>query len=176
VSHAFDRPGPDIHRATMAAYPTGVTLVTQGPPATVEAMTANSFTSVSLEPLLIMVSIRRGGRMCARLTPRAPFAVQILGAGQSDLAAAFARPDRPSGPDAASWLGGSTSARGNLLVPGTVAAFECEVETCHPGGDHLLYLGRVLTLHTADAPASPLLFHRGAFTQPHESLTLARDR
>jgi flavin reductase len=162
-------PDPTAFRAAMAAFPTGVTLITYGPPETVEVMTANSFVSISLEPLLILVSIGRGGRMCQCLAPGQPFAVQVLSADQHELAARFARRDRPAGAEAARWLGAAASPSGNTLVPGVVASFECEVQYEYPGGDHLLYVGRVLNLDTATDPATPLLFHRGEFTAPRDT-------
>jgi flavin reductase (DIM6/NTAB) family NADH-FMN oxidoreductase RutF len=150
-------------RAAMSHFPTGVTLLTQGPPETVEVMTANSFTSVSLEPLLILVSLHEDGRMRARLDRSDTFAVHVLNADQHGMAALFARHDRPCGYEASRRLGAVSSAAGNALVAGAVAGFECTSHARFTAGDHVLFLGKVVAIHVASDGSAPLLFHRGSY-------------
>ncbi|WP_449060991.1 flavin reductase family protein [Planomonospora algeriensis] len=147
----------------MRRLPTGVTVITQGGPDTVECMTANSLVSVSLDPLLIAVSVRQDSRMRARLDGEAPFAVHVLSADQRNTASLFARHDRPSGREAANLLGATASADGNTIVPGAVAAFECMPYAAHPAGDHVLFLGSVTTVHLSREERPPLLFHNGSY-------------
>jgi len=151
-------------RAAMGHFPTGVALVTAGPPESVEVMTANSFISVSLVPLLVLVSLGESGRMRGRLEHARGFAVHVLGEGQRQTAALFARRDRPNAAAAAHLLGATPTTGGNVLVPGTLACFECVPFASHPAGDHVLYVGRVVAVHVG-ADGAPLAFHRGAYRE-----------
>lgn len=153
----------DAFRAAMARFPTGVALVTHGSPDDLEAMTVNSFISVSLEPLLVLVSIRADCRIRGRMDGQRAYAIQVLAAGQRHLAELFARRGRPRGARAAARLQAVASPLGNALVPGVVAGFECLPYACHPAGDHVLYLGRVVFIRVAAGDQSALLFHRGAY-------------
>lgn len=152
-------------RRAMGRLPTGVTLVTHGPPGRVEVMTVNSFTSVSLKPLLILVSIRDDSRMRERLDKGGIFAVHVLSVDQRDLAARFARHDRASGLAAARRLDGTESAAGSTIVAGALACFECTPYARHAIGDHVLFVGRVIALHLASDEEPPLVFHRGGYTE-----------
>ncbi|GIH08213.1 monooxygenase [Rhizocola hellebori] len=138
-------------RAAMAHFPTGVTLIAQGTPPDLEVMTANSFMSVSLQPMLVLISVQLGSRMRLRLDQTDTFAVHVLHADQQELAAVFARHDRPSGLEAA------------RLLTEPVASFECVQHARHRAGDHVLYLGRVTAIRVSPEPAPSLLFHRGMF-------------
>ncbi|MEO3818594.1 flavin reductase family protein [Plantactinospora sp. B24E8] len=157
---------PTAFRAAMSRFPTGVTLVTRGGPAALEAVTINSFVSVSLDPLLVLVTLRTTSRMRAELDTCAGFAVHVLDAAQTELAALFARPDRPTGSAAARRLGAVASPAGNVLLPGVLATFECEHWARHPAGDHVLYVGGVVAIHLAQGERTPLLFHRGRYGAP----------
>lgn len=160
---------PEVNAATfrraMGRLPTGVTLVTHGPPDKVEAMTVNSFTSVSLKPLLVLVSIRDDSRMRERLDSGGTFAVHVLSAAQRDLAMRFARRDRPSGAAAAQVLDGTESAGGSTLVAGVRTCLECTPYARHPIGDHVVFVGRVIALHLTSDEEPPLVFHRGDYAE-----------
>jgi flavin reductase (DIM6/NTAB) family NADH-FMN oxidoreductase RutF len=153
----------DVFRAAMARFPTGVALLTHGPPETLEVMTVNSFISVSLEPLLVLISVRADSRMRARMDSGGPFAIHVLGAGQQHLAALFARRARPSGTAASARLAAVPSAAGNALVAGAEACFECVPYAQYPGGDHMLYLGLVLAVQVPFDASPALLFQHGAY-------------
>ncbi|MBB0243379.1 flavin reductase [Streptomyces alkaliphilus] len=151
-------------RRAFGAFATGVTVVTVGG-ASPRGMTANSFTSVSLDPALVLLCVGREAVMQGRLAEEGTFSVSVLGAGQEDVARHFANRSRPMGADqfdAVDWLPGR--AAGAPLIAGAVAHFECVKWRTYDGGDHAIHLGRVLTLDELP-DRDPLVFHRGAFRQ-----------
>jgi flavin reductase (DIM6/NTAB) family NADH-FMN oxidoreductase RutF len=131
----------------MGRFCTGVAVLTCGADDSTEAMTVNSLTSVSLDPLLLLVSVRTSGRLRTRLGLGEPFAVSVLAEHQQRLSAAFARPDRPQGDGAWRLLGALAGDSGTALLAGALAAFECVVDAAYPGGDHTLVLARVTAVH-----------------------------
>lgn len=141
----------------MGEFATGVTVVTaevDGEPA---GMTANSFISVSLEPLLVLVSLARGTRTLRAVRGSGRFAVSVLRHDQHDIAVAFSRPGAPF-PHAYV----ARDERGGLTVPGAMARFWCSVWQVVPAGDHELVLGEVMDFRREGG--EPLVFFRGKFT------------
>jgi flavin reductase (DIM6/NTAB) family NADH-FMN oxidoreductase RutF len=167
-----DEPDAMRFRAAMSRFPTGVVLLTQGGPNTLEAMTANSFASVSLQPPLILISVRSDSRMRARMDACTTFAIQILHEGQRHLAACFARHQRPGGAQAADVLEAVPTPLGNVIVASAIAVLECMLFARHAGGDHVIYIGRVACIHMSPDERLPLTFHRGEFTVPLSRLTI----
>ena len=150
-------------RAAMGLFPTGVSVVTTGSGEGTEAMTANAVLSVSLDPLLFLVSVHRDARLNARIREEGFYAVNLLAADQEGLSRLFSSPERSSGLPAANSLGGGSGSTGAPLAAGAMAAIECELETIYPGGDHFLFLGRVVAVHMGDARKGPLVFHEGSY-------------
>ncbi|BFV60007.1 flavin reductase family protein [Kitasatospora sp. CMC57] len=143
-------------RAVLGRYATGVAVVTtrhRGRPA---GLTVNSFTSVSLEPPLVLWCLQRSSASRAAFTGADHFAVNLLAADQRDLAVRFAG----SG-DRFAELPGEQGRYGLPLLDGTVATLVCRRERVLPAGDHLVLIGRVLE-HRA-ASGAPLLFVDGGF-------------
>nr|WP_245240572.1 flavin reductase family protein [Streptomyces spiramenti] len=141
----------------MGQFASGVTVVTTrcGDGGAVHGATVSSFTSVSLRPPLVMVSLDRRSRLSALLAG-GPFGVNVLAAGQSRLALRFAGRGGPVDEDV-EWQDGGPAPR----LAGAVAHFTCAPWAAHDGGDHVLYIGEVLGF---DAPGGePLVFHGGAF-------------
>ncbi|MFI5807694.1 flavin reductase family protein [Streptomyces sp. NPDC051561] len=154
-------------RAAMGAFPTGVTLLTTGRGESTAVITLNSLTAVSLDPLLLLVSVKSDGRMLPQVTRDGGFAVNILTAEQRSWATHFARPDRTSGPAAVQRLGAVTGPGGRTVVPRAAVRIECDLYDAHPTGDHTLLVGRVTALSThppgTEPPAPPLVFHQGRY-------------
>ena len=150
-------------RATMGLFPTGVTVVTTGTGEGTEAMTANAVLSVSLDPLLFLVSVHKDARLNTRIREECFYAVSLLAADQEGLSRLFSSPERSSGMPAVKSLGGGFGVTGAPLAAGAMAAIECELETVYPGGDHGLFLGRVVAVHMGDARKGPLVFHEGSY-------------
>jgi 3-hydroxy-9,10-secoandrosta-1,3,5(10)-triene-9,17-dione monooxygenase reductase component len=159
--------GPDVaaFRAAMGRFPTGVTLLTQGSGEQAVVMTLNSLTSVSLDPLLILVSVKADGRMRPRVARSGTFAVNVLAEGQRELSQEFCRPDRSEGQAAMLRLAAVQGATGNAVIPSAEAYFECELYAEHEAGDHVLLIGRVVALHDRAGDPDPLVFHRGRYTR-----------
>ena len=154
---------PDALRTAMALFPTGVTVVTTGRSEGTEGMTANAVISVSLDPLLFLVSVHKDARLNRRIKEEGYYAINLLAADQEGLSRLFASPERSSGLSALNSLGGGHGRTGAPLAAGALAAIECELETTYPGGDHDLFLGRVVAVHIGDTRKGPLVFHEGSY-------------
>ena len=168
-----DEHGWEVHkadaealRAAMRLFPTGVTVVTSGREKRAEGMTANAVVSVSLDPLLFLVSVHKEARLNPRIREEGHFAVNVLAADQEGLSRLFASPERSSGLPAIHSLGGGYGSTGAPLAAGALAVIECELEADYPGGDHDLFLGRVMAVRMGDTRKDPLIYHEGGYTSP----------
>lgn len=144
-------------RAVMACFPTGVTVVaTRDADGGPIGLTVNSFTSVSLDPPLVLVCIDRASQSHDRLLEAGAFAVSILAAGQADVARRFA--SRPSAGrfHGVSWFAAPS---GSPVLAGSAAWIDCDVHEVITAGDHTIVLGLARAGGASDAPV--LLFHRG---------------
>ena len=147
---------PREFRAVLAHVPTAVTVVTASHRGEPVGMTVNSFTSASLEPPLVLFCAARTSVTWPRIRAARRFCVNVLAAGQADLARLCARPhaDRFAG---VRW---DDRACGPALTD-AVAWVDCELAAEHAAGDHVVVLGGVLGLDAAEGP--PLVFHRGRY-------------
>lgn len=155
MSAAVQRIDPGTMRRTLGRFTTGVTVVTTAQGDDVHAMTANAFTSVSLDPPLVLVSVDHRTRMHRLLPDTRRYGVSVLGSDQERVAWHFAgRPLRDVG-ELFAW------ADDVPFVRGAIAHVGCSLYAAHEAGDHTLYLGLVEHLHSERG--EPLLFHGGAF-------------
>lgn len=159
----------DDFRAAMSRLAAGVVLVTahdpeDGPRGEDVGMTATAFMSVSLEPPLVLVSVRIGSRMDDLLERRERWAVSVLSESQRHIAGRFALRGRISDrllfEDIAYYRGEESGAP---VLGGALAILECETEQRVPAGDHTLIIGRVLTARTPSADGGPLTYFRGRY-------------
>ncbi|HSX96649.1 MAG TPA: flavin reductase family protein [Streptomyces sp.] len=164
----------DEFRAAMSRLAAGVVLVTaheaaldpDGPRGEDVGMTATSFMSVSLDPPLVMVSLREGSRMDDLLAEQPLWAVSVLSEHQRTAAARFAMKNRVSDRLLFEGLAHSRGeTTGALLLDGALATLECRTEQRVTAGDHTLVIGRVLVSTVAGANASPLTYFRGRYRQ-----------
>jgi flavin reductase len=150
-------------RKTFGLFPTGVTVVTVGG-ANPHAMTANSFTSVSLDPPLALICVGHQAVMHSRLT-NGHFGVSVLAAHQEAVARRFADVSRPLG--AAQFNGIECDlgrATGTPLITGALARFECRLWRTYDGGDHSIIIGEVLSMdRSGEDGDEALLFYQGRF-------------
>ncbi|QFZ20715.1 flavin reductase family protein [Saccharothrix syringae] len=149
-------------REAMSLFATGVTVLTVGGEH-VHGMTANAFTSVSLDPPLVLCCVARSAVMHGAISETGRFAVSIMGADQRETARYFADKRRPLGAaqfDAVDWLAGPHS--GAPLLHGALAWLECWLVHRYEGGDHTIFVGRVLDCRRG-AGAGALLFYGSAF-------------
>lgn len=145
-------------RQALGAFPTGVCLVTTTmPDGKREGMTINSFASVSLDPPLILWSIRDDARSAAAFLSARPFNLSVLTAAQRDLAWHFAKPAADKFERFEHAFERGTHGCPRLIE--SVATFECATYSRHQEGDHTIILGRVDRFTRTDAP--PLMFHSG---------------
>jgi len=146
-------------RDVMSQFPTGVTVVaamdSEGRPF---GLTVNSFTSVSLDPPLILVCIDRGAASHDPLMAASHFTVNVLASGQSDVADRFATEPARARFEDVPW---HESALGAPLVERAAAWLECSRHEVHEGGDHSILVGRVESADSREGPV--LLFHRGQY-------------
>lgn len=148
-------------RGVLSMFPTGVTVVaTRHVPEGACGLTANAFTSVSLEPPLVLVVVDRSSNTFPCIEGRGFFSVNVLAAGQENLAIAFARKGEDKFGEVPHRLGRS----GAPLIDGAAAWLECNVESAHPGGDHVILVARVDRMEPPDEDRPPLVFHRGSYT------------
>ncbi|MFI9816556.1 flavin reductase family protein [Saccharothrix variisporea] len=151
-------------REAMSRFATGVTVLTVGGEHA-HGMTANSFTSVSLDPPLVLCCVARTAVMHEAISGAKRFAVSVMGADQERTARYFADKRRPRGPaqfDVVDWLPGDHT--GAPLLSGSLAWLECELAQWYEGGDHTIFLGRVLSCRRG-AGTQALLFYGSAFHQ-----------
>ena len=144
-------------RRALGHFATGVTVVTYAARDADEfrGTTVNSFTSVSLDPPLVLVSLGRQTRAAAALRPGTPYAVNVLHHRQRDLALHFAGRPRPE--TRVQW----EERAGVPHLAGCGARFRCVAQDVHGAGDHVLVVGLVGEFQACGHP--PLLFYRGAF-------------
>ena len=154
---------PRTLRDALGSFATGVTVVTcvDGPGNPV-GLTANSFTSVSLDPPLLLVCVHKRARCSTALTEAERFAVNVLQTGQQPASIRFStRSEERFG--ANDWTRGEFGAP---VLKESLAVFECERNAVHDGGDHRILVGRVLKA-SFDPGLDPLLFFRGRYRRLH---------
>ncbi len=146
-------------RFALGNFPTGVTVITSVTDSgELLGATANSFSSVSLDPALVLFSLDRGAFSLDAYQKAGVFAVNILSLDQQELSSRFARAlgDKWEGIEYETWETGSP------IFPGTLATFDCRVWNTYDGGDHVIFVGEVLQM-SRDANAAPLIFFRGQY-------------
>lgn len=164
----------DEFRAAMSRLAAGVVLVTahepaldpDGPGGEDIGMTATAFMSVSLDPPLVMVSLRDGSRMDDLLAEQPLWAVSVLSESQRHIAGRFAMKGRISDRllfEDIPYVRGEAS--GALLVRGSLATLEVCTEQRVPAGDHTLVIGRVLTAGLPSGDGGPLTYFKGRYRQ-----------
>lgn len=146
-------------RDVMGRFASGVTVVTTENDGGYAGFTASSFSSVSLDPPLVLVCLGRDAACHDAFVDGAGFAVNILAADQADLSVRFSSDidDRFEGVPHAPWVTGAP------ILGGVLAAIDCRLHAVHDGGDHSILVGRVERLGPVAADAEPLLYYRGAY-------------
>ena len=151
---------PTTMRSVLGHFPSGVTIVTGTTPDGPAGFTCQSFSSLSLDPPLVLVLPGRGSTSWPAIEATGRFCVNVLAEGQRELSTRFAR----SGGDKFSGVDWSVSALGSPVLAGATAWIDCTLEAVHDGGDHLIVVGAVHDLGAAEETA-PLVFHRGAYAR-----------
>ena len=150
---------PSAFRAVLGRYATGVAVVTaRGPEGVPVGLTVNSFTSVSLDPPLVLFCIGRSAGSEPVFATADSFAVNILATTQAAVSTRFADPasERFVEDRTVEW------ATGAPVLADAMAALECRVHARYDGGDHVIMVGRVLRAEVLE-DTSPLVYWRGRY-------------
>jgi len=153
----------DYFKGFMGLFATGVTVVTtKEPDRPAYGLTVSSFTSVSLDPQLILICLDNNLSGLDQFKIGHHFAVNILAEDQTAISNHFATP----GTDRSEKTGYyKSSPLGTPLIRGCLGAMECELAESHPAGDHMILIGKVLRVHRGKSLElkGPLLYYRGQY-------------
>ncbi len=155
------QPSPENARALRDAFGcfgTGVTVITTQTPDGPLGMTANSFSSISLDPALVLWSPAKSSKRHDAFAQTRHFCIHILSQDQLPLARHFAQ--NGTGFSQVDWAPGPAGAP---ALVGCLAEFHCDTHAVHPAGDHSLILGEVRDVFHRTANGGGLLFHRGSY-------------
>ena len=145
-----------LFRTAMGKFATGVTVIiteTDGEP---HGMTANAFMSVSLDPKLVVISIKENARILSKIQQSGTFSVNILAAEQQEVSMIFAGQIK----DQAVEFG---RLENQPVIPGALAQVTCDVSATHVEGDHTLFIGKVTGIELNEG--EPLLFYNGRYRE-----------
>ncbi|HVC13787.1 MAG TPA: flavin reductase [Acidimicrobiales bacterium] len=147
-------------KAAARRFASGVTVVTTSLEGEVHGITASSFCSLSLDPLLVSVAVHERSRIVAMVERADCFAISVLSRSQRDLSHHFARAERPTSGHA---FGAATypAATGAPIIAGCIAYFDCRLHSVIPGGDHRILVGEVVD--AGESHGEPLLYFEGDY-------------
>jgi len=149
-------------RKALGSFATGVTIITVDFEDEIHGMTANAFTSVSLDPLLVLVCVDRSARTHAHLHAKKRFGVNVLEQSQKAISEYYARPERTH--EKAEQEAGARFSRtvhGTPVLNDALAYLECRLHSAEDAGDHTIFIAEVEDVVVHGGP--PLLFHRGRY-------------
>ena len=149
-------------RRALGQYSTGVTVVTvEREPGLVHGMTANSFTSVSLDPMLILVCVDQRAKMLSLLHKKKRFGISVLKEGQEAISEYFAKSEQSAEAEQRLLIRYRWTPGGVPLLEGTLLHLTCTLVASHIAGDHTIFVGEVdsAAIHEGE----PLLFFRGEY-------------
>jgi flavin reductase (DIM6/NTAB) family NADH-FMN oxidoreductase RutF len=151
---------PRVFRQVVGHFAAGVTVVAATAEGEIHGMTANAFTSVSLDPPLVLVCVAKKARMAEFVRQAGGFSVNILREEQEALSTYFA----------GRWTGATPPFRfvawqGGPRLEGCAAALGCELHDVLDGGDHCIPIGRVTAVHLGVEPRQPLVFYGGRYAR-----------
>jgi len=153
----------DFRRA-LGCFATGVTVITVDYEGEVHGMTANAFTSVSLDPQLVLVCVDHKARTHAHLHAKKRFGVNVLASDQQAISRYYARPARTH--EHAEEEAGARfdhTAQGTPVLHGALAYLECRLHTAQDAGDHTIFIAEVEDVVVREG--EPLLFFRGNYRE-----------
>ncbi|MGH7856374.1 MAG: flavin reductase family protein [Candidatus Binatia bacterium] len=150
-------------RMHMRRYPTGVTVITSHAGDVHHGMTANSVTTLSLEPPSYLICVKKDARLHPVIEASQHFCVNLLAADQADISATFANVDLS---DDERWetVSHRDSSIGARLIEGCTGYAECKVTASYDGGTHTIYIGEVMRLEGGEDKA-PLVFYGGKYRE-----------
>jgi 3-hydroxy-9,10-secoandrosta-1,3,5(10)-triene-9,17-dione monooxygenase reductase component len=151
-------PDPATYRTVLGHFATGVTVITAIDGEEPVGMACNSFTSVSLEPALVLFCAAKSSTTWPRIQASGKWAANILGEDGEEVCRLFAQ----KGADRFAHISYTLGRTGSPILRESLAFVDCETEAEYDAGDHTIVVGRVLELGYA-SEAKPLLFYRGGY-------------
>ena len=153
---------PKLFRSTLGKFATGVTVVTAESPSMRRGMTANAFSSLSLEPPLVLVCVDNNATFLNVIQEAKRFAINFLAEDQKATSDWFAGKGRDA-EDQFADISNENGENGAPVLTGSLATLECETHEELPGGDHTIVVGRVTNIVTDEDVRRPLLFYASAY-------------
>ena len=152
---------PEFRKA-LGQFATGLTVVTaEREPGLVHGMTANSFTSVSLDPLLILICVDQRAKMLSLLHKKKRFGISVLKQGQEAISEYFAKGEQSADAEQRLSIRYRWTPGGVPVLEGTLLHLTCNVNASHVAGDHTIFVGEVEDAAIHDG--EPLLYFRGEY-------------
>jgi flavin reductase (DIM6/NTAB) family NADH-FMN oxidoreductase RutF len=160
---------PAEFRKAMGAFATGVTIITVDLDGEVHGMTANAFTSVSLDPMLVLVCVDASTRTHAHLHTKKRFGINVLCENQRAISEYYARPERThEQAEAEAGARFDRTAHGTPVLHGSLAYLECRLHSEQDAGDHTIFIAEVEDVVVREG--EPLLFFRGKYQKVGEDV------
>ena len=152
---------PSEFRTVIGHFATGVTVITAAADGLLHGMTANAFTSLSLDPVMVLVCVDKTTHAHRIVSAGNAFTVNVLGEHQEEVSRLFARKSEPE-PGTLRGVGFRIGRTGAPVLDDCLAYMECEVAETLDGGDHSIFLGKVVDEAVVNE-VKPLLFYRGGY-------------
>ncbi len=147
-------------RNALGCFATGITVITtKGDDSENIGVTINSFASVSLDPPMVLFSLKAESPLNQILEGCGKYNVNILADNQEETSNLFAGP----GEDKFSQVNWAEGDNGVAILSDALASLECNIAAAYPGGDHTIYLGEVTKINCPGDEGSPLLYFRGGY-------------
>lgn len=154
---------PSEFRHVVGRFATGVSVVAVDQGGTWHGMTVNSFTSVSLDPVLVLFCCERDASLHDPLLASGLWSVSVLGVDQEDAARWFATRERRGADQFAGWRVRASAVTRAPVLGDCLAWFDCRTWAVYDGGDHAIVVGEVLDLGLVRGDAPALLYFRGRY-------------
>lgn len=148
-------------RKAMGCFATGVTIITIDQEGEVHGMTANAFTAVSLDPVLILVCVDHRARTHAHLHARKRFGVNVLSSAQQAISDYYARSAETHQHAEAAGARFDRTAHGTPVLQGALAYLECRLDSTQPAGDHTIFIAEVEEVKVCEG--DPLIYFRSRY-------------
>jgi flavin reductase len=157
-------PTGDLYRLALGRFATGVSVLTTFAGRHDHAMTANTVTSLSLEPLLVLACVERDARFHDAILEAGTWGISILSAAQRPTADWLATQGRPLHGQLDRIPHHRGAETGVALLDGSLATLECRSTDVFPGGDHSIVVGEVVGVEARDHPGEALVYYRSRYT------------
>jgi flavin reductase (DIM6/NTAB) family NADH-FMN oxidoreductase RutF len=153
---------PEDFKGALGSWASGVTVVTTKLDDLVYGITVSSFSSLSMDPRLVLVSLADSNHLPHMVKKSGRFGVSILAEGQEAVSAYFSTSGRNPTSAFEDPVHVNVAETGSPLISGALAQIDCELEEAFPGGDHTIAVGRVVSA-TFDPDRLPLMYFRRAY-------------